>query len=180
MVEGSAAQRAGLQPGDRLLKVNGIDTNDGATLRSLLVRAESPVLFELLRSGQETPESLLVELNGSPSRVGVSWRIDDAEPDSVVIVRVIPGSPAYEAGLKVGDRLCRVAGEPVQGSASLVKLLASLEGETPCSVERSGRIQTVKLGVQPLLPSAELPPQAPPAVTAEASDRTEATETPTP
>lgn len=170
VLSGSAAERAGLKVGDRLLKVNGEELTDGAQLRGLLVRAQSPVQFELLRSGKEEPETLQVAIDGAPSRVGISWRLDDAEPDSVILVRIIPGSPAHQAGLKVGDRLYEVAGNSIAGSAALSKQLAELEGEVDLRVERAGKIRNVKMKIEPILPAAT-PPADGPAPTAEASDK---------
>jgi hypothetical protein len=179
IVSGSAAERAGLKVGDRLIELNGETLVDGAQLRALLVRAISPVRFKIVRNGAERPESLSVTLDGSPSRVGISWRVDEAEPDSVIIVRVIPGSPAFEAGLKVGDRLYEVAGTVVHGSAALARQLAELNGEVELQVERAGRIGKVKLQIEPLISAAEDATETPPA-TVEASDRpaNESEETP--
>lgn len=183
VVSGSAAERAGLQVGDTLLKLNGEELSSGAELRQLLVRAESPVQFELLRRTKTEPESLQVALDGSPTRVGISWRLDEAEPDSVILVRVVPGSPAYEAGLKVGDRLYQVAGVNVKGSQALAEQLKELTGEIEIRAERTGRIQTVKLNILPILPTAVAPTETPadaPAEVTESEDAQATTVDPSP
>ena len=40
--------------------------------------------------------------DGTPLRLGISWRVDDAEPDTIVVSQVVPESPARRAGLQSG------------------------------------------------------------------------------
>src|SRR4051812_1142794 len=50
-----------------------------------------------------------------PPRLGMSWREDDAEHGSVLLVRVVDGTPAADAGLQVGDRIDELDGRPFVG-----------------------------------------------------------------
>jgi len=43
-------------------------------------------------------------------RIGIAWRVDDAEPGILLLSYVLPDSPAAKAGLAIGDRIYRVAG----------------------------------------------------------------------
>ena len=150
VVAGSAADQAGLRVGDRLLKVGDEEITSGAQLRSVLVTAGSPVSCLIMRAGVEEPEEVAVALGGSPSRVGISWRSDEAEPDSVLIVRIVPGSLAYDAGLKTGDRLYEVGGKIIKDSPQLAETLKTTEGDVDLLVERNGKIQPVSIHL-PLL-----------------------------
>ena len=64
VIEGSAAQRAGLQPGDRILKVDGETISDFAEIqRLMLLNGGSPVALETERRGE--PQQVVV----TPTRI---------------------------------------------------------------------------------------------------------------
>ena len=143
----STAQRSGLRPGDRLLEFAGEPIRGGEPFRRTLLTAKSPVRMTVQRAGDPEPIELVVELAGKPSRVGISWREDDAEPGTVILTRVIPGSPADVAELQPGDRVYAVAGLPFDGSASFFDLVTTLPSPFELTVERNGRMRVVKLDV---------------------------------
>ncbi len=84
-------------------------------------------------------------------RLGVLLSGDDAA--GVRITGVTPDSGAAKAGLKAGDRLLRVAAEPVSGGtpdarvAHARKLLADLEADTPVRIiyQRDGKTHAVSV-----------------------------------
>jgi membrane-associated protease RseP (regulator of RpoE activity) len=70
-------------------------------------------------------------------------------------VRVVPGSPADEAGLVDGDRIVSLDGAPVAHFAELAPRIQASEGPVTVELERSGRVWTVfvqpregRIGVQ--------------------------------
>ena len=77
----------------------------------------------------------------------------DAPAGGAQVGSVVPDGPAAKAGLRQGDRIVEIAGEPVQGSDDLSASVNSHQpGEkVPVVVERSGerRTLTVTLGNQP-------------------------------
>ena len=82
--------------------------------------------------------------NGLPLRVGVTWRVDDAEPGAAILTRVVPGSPADRAGLKPEDRIYQVGGRDF-ADAELGNLLKTLPGPIRLTVERNGQLGTVEI-----------------------------------
>jgi C-terminal processing protease CtpA/Prc len=149
----AAAARAGLQVGGRLIRIGQTPITDEDQLRLEVLAAPSPVkLYVKPKAGAE-PREFTVELPGKPSRIGLWWREDDAEPETLVVSLVVPGSAAALAGVQVGDRLVTIAGEPVGDSASTRERLARLPGPLPLQVERLGRLRTITL--EPLPPLAE-------------------------
>jgi hypothetical protein len=80
-----------------------------------------------------------------PPRVGLSWRPDDAEPGSSVLVQVAAGSPAAAAGLRTGDRIYRVAGRDFADDETFLKLIRTSPGPLELLVERDGRMRVVTL-----------------------------------
>ena len=80
-----------------------------------------------------------------PLRLGIAWRIDDAEPGTVILTYVGGDSPAERAGLRVGDRIYRIAGEDFFDDADFAHLARTLGEPLELLIERDGRLHTVVL-----------------------------------
>ncbi|HET6880087.1 MAG TPA: M20/M25/M40 family metallo-hydrolase [Pirellulales bacterium] len=141
----SPASRAGLRVGDRIVQFADQEVKRGADLRDLVLTAESPVSVNVERSGAQQPLKFNVQLTGPPIRLGISWRSDDAEPGVVIVARVVPGSPAANAGIRVNDRIYEVAGQAFSGDAELRQLLAEHVGPLDLLTERQGRLRRISL-----------------------------------
>jgi S1-C subfamily serine protease len=144
----SPAAIAGLQVGDRIVRFNGEAVRDSPQFRLSVLHARSPVPIEVVRGSQGT-RSLPLDLAGRPSRVGVSWRDDAAEPGTVLLTRVVPGSPGALAGLQPRDRIYSVAGRSFANSRELLELLSGTPGPIEVLVERQGRLEWVSMDVPP-------------------------------
>ena len=68
-----------------------------------------------------------------------------------MLVRVVPGSPAHGAGLKVGDRLYEISGLRFEDSVQLLRLANTLPSPVELLIERAGRIRTFRLDIAPPL-----------------------------
>jgi hypothetical protein len=147
---GRAAARGGLLVRDRLLEFAGQKILDKVAFRRQVLQARTPVEVVVERPGEEEPLQLSIELDGNPSRAGVAWREDKGEPGTVILTRVIHGSPASIAGLKPGDRIYEVGGESFDGSTEFFKALTTLPGPLAMTVEREGRLRTITLELPPL------------------------------
>jgi serine protease Do len=71
------------------------------------------------------------------------------ERKGAVINRVLPESPAAEAGLEVGDRVIAINGSIVKGvDDTIFRIGSSLPGSSiEIELERSGEIQTIKVKI---------------------------------
>jgi hypothetical protein len=145
---GSPAAKAGVRSGDRITRAAGREIASAEDFRAIVLSTISPLALTVQRRGSEKPLELTVALSGHPIRLGITWRDDEAEPDSVIVARVVPGSPADRAGLRVGERLYQVNGASIAGSADCGRRLAEITGPMEFEVENRGRIRTVK--VEPL------------------------------
>lgn len=146
---GSAAEHAKLHPGDRLLEFAGEPVTDDDRFRRDVWGATSPVTIVVQRQGRGEPVSMSIPLAGQPVRVGVTWREDDAEPHAVEVTRVLPGTPADTAGLRPGDRIYEVAGDPIENGDSLRHLLRTAPAPLELMVEREGTVSSIALDVLP-------------------------------
>jgi S1-C subfamily serine protease len=147
---GGPAARAGIRGGDRLLAWNGSPLADGDQLRSLVLAAEGPVQVSFSRTGQAEPQAVPLTLSGKPVRVGIAWRVDDAEPGTVILTRVVPGSPADKAGLRVHDRIYQVGGADFADQREFAARLQAAEGPLELVYERLGRLGTAVLALPPV------------------------------
>jgi S1-C subfamily serine protease len=101
----SPAARAGIRVGDRLLEFAGQPLLDDQQFAGLVLAAPADVSVLVDRKGAQEPLKLAIRLAGSPARLGIGWREDDAEAGTVVLTQVLTGSPAQRGGLRLGDRL---------------------------------------------------------------------------
>jgi len=152
----SPASRAALQPGDRIVRLGKQEIRSGDELRRAVMTAGREVALLVHRPGLEEPKRVAAELDGRPLRLGITWRVDSAEPGTVVLTGVLTGSPAAEAGLVPGDRIYQVAGRDFADDAQFARLVAELPSPLELLVERDGRLEvvTVELGRPPIRKAA--------------------------
>jgi regulator of sigma E protease len=121
VIAGSAAERAGLRAGDRILSVAGdrTDTWD-QLLMAIGTRANREVPLTYLRDGREERTTVRPD-SRTEYEVGDLGVQPDVNPS---IAGVNSGEPADKAGLKPGDLLLSVQGERVVFSQDVVKLIS--------------------------------------------------------
>jgi membrane-associated protease RseP (regulator of RpoE activity) len=146
----SPAAIFGVRVGDRLVRFAGRDLSAGSDLRSLVLAAKSPVVVTVERAGSAEPLNLTVRLFGPPTRLGITWRLDAAEPQAVIVGRVVPGSPAARSGIQVNDRLYEVSGKSFTGEQEFRRLLTETDSDTlELLTERDGRVRTIAVKLLP-------------------------------
>jgi len=129
LVGGAAAAAPALVAGDTITAVDGTPVASYAELIATLSRkASTPVTLTVKRRAQEAaaaapPETLSIELPPQPVRTTGLMMTPRA------IAAVQEGSPAATAGLKAGDRLVAIDGEPVGDPLSLDERLARRAGQ---------------------------------------------------
>lgn len=146
MQHGGAAEKAGLQPGDRIVAFNGRRNPswDAINEDTLLGPGHAlPMVVE--RKGQEIPLTFVPTTHVENGDMAGSL---DFTPDygglPVIVSDVNPGSPAAETGLQDGDRLLTIGDQPVKSSVQVIEYIRNHDGQrVPISVQRNG--QTVQL-----------------------------------
>ncbi len=146
---GAPAWAAGLQPGDRIVALNGEPVEDFEDFAPKIAFSRPGQLLKLdiVRDGKRLTKWLTSEYDayaGRP-RIGV-------EPDFELEIQSIAAfdgrSPAAEAGLKVGDRILEANG-PVKTWAQFEQVIAMNPGKpVKMKVERNGKV--VETTVTPL------------------------------
>ena len=142
---GSPAESAGLRVGDRMVRFAGQELSPSVDFTALALAAVSPVAVTIARTGEKEPLELSVKLAGQPVEYGIAWREDDAEQGSVMLVRVVPGSPAARAGLQVLDRVYEVDGKRFANGQEFLARLETKVRPLPMVVERRGQLRKVSI-----------------------------------
>ncbi len=129
VVEGSGAEAAGLQPGDKVVRLAGEPIDSFDDLRTVASEVEGDTVpLAYRRDGEVRTTEITLE-------PFYTWSV----------ARVVPGSGPAEAGLEVGDDLTSIDGTPTRGIEDLDELLASVEGRTvPVELERAAEDGTVR------------------------------------
>jgi regulator of sigma E protease len=147
IVPGSAAAAAGIEPGDRIVEVEG---QKNPTWQDVLTReafsANHPLHLAIVRKGEQ--KSFVVTPHMDPKQgVGTAGWMGD--PD-VEVVEVVKGSPAQAAGMKVGDLLISVNHQSVASTATTQEVVAKSGGK-PVQVVylRGGHILRVAITPKP-------------------------------
>ena len=124
---GSAEAKLGIEPGDRIIAVNGKLVKSWEDVQMTAAMAPTnllPVTFQ--RGAVKKTYLLAATLN---EQLGL--KLLNVEPlDHPVIERVLPGSAAEAAGLKKGDQVVALGGAPVVGQEQFISLIRKLPGQT--------------------------------------------------
>lgn len=146
---GSPAEKGGIRAGDQISEFAGRSITSAADFRLAVLVAVNPAGVKVVRTGSEKPLELQVELLGPPSRLGIAWRVDAGEPGVLIINRVIPGSPADVAGLKVNDRIYAAADTAELSTQSFLDLVGATGEALALTVENAGQVRPVTVAMPP-------------------------------
>lgn len=152
--EGSIAAAAQIKPGMELKAVDGIETPDWDSVRMALVgkTGDNNVTLTMTSVGSDQRVTQQVDLRG--------WRADLDQQDPIfalginphrpkaepVLAEILPGSPASQAGLHVGDRIVKVSGATLNNWSSFVAIVHDNPGKpVSLEIERAGTLMTLTL-----------------------------------
>jgi len=158
VVPESAAAHAGLRSGDEIVAVGdeAVSTREGAVLAILdRVMSGSPVRVELKSSTGGDREATL-EIPGDrraltePGALLSGLGFDFWYPTIPTVVgKVVEGSPAERAGLRVGDRILSVSGQATPDFTALIAMVQPNAGKSLVFVvDRAGTRLDVPIEVQ--------------------------------
>lgn len=154
----SAAEAAGLQPGDVIIELNGDPIDDFLDLRNRigLIRLGSTVDIVYVRDGErasvaatigDNPDSLTARANDTSIEKlqGAEFRSLDPRDElygraqGVIFTRVDEGSSAYLNGLRPGDVVTAVNRRPVRSAEEFADSIERTDGAFALSIVRNNR-----------------------------------------
>ena len=161
ILEDSIAEEAGLLPGDRIvgITVDGESTSIdpegfGLDLQKVLARTHrKPITLKVDRTDEQTGEETTAEIEvgvASAKRFGLELAMGP-------IACVQKGSVAYKAGLRVGDVIQTIDGQPVGDPLTLpIRMLEHIDREIELTVQRDGSNVNIRLTPVAPLETAEV------------------------
>ena len=150
----SMAAKAGIQPGDRILSVDGqqvttMTDSMAAVANALLGRAPLPMT---VRGRDGAQREVTLPLNQLPAGEDIGKYFDKlglkTAPPAAVAADVIAKQPAALAGMQGGDRLLSVNGQPVSDFVDFGKQVQSAAVKSPLlviGIERNGQPQKLQV-----------------------------------
>jgi len=148
VIKDTAAAKAGLQPGDRITRVDGVQnpTWEQVELKEALSPGQQLDL-QVDRDGKLIDKTVVPEPAGVDQIGFAGWT---PKEQTVVITDLVEGMPAEKAGLKEGDKILTMDGKPVPALAFMIEALkVSKDKPITLTVLREGQEKTVT--VQPVL-----------------------------
>ena len=150
---GSPAAQAGLQSGDRIVKVDNIQNPTWEQLEPRVWLSPNQPLTITVQRGDQLFEKTIVPKPVTSSEVGSAGWFPE---DSVIVGRVEAGLPAAKAGIKENDRIVALNGQPVHSLESVIDSLQRTKDQpVDLTVMRDG--QMVHFRMAPVLSKTEDP-----------------------
>jgi regulator of sigma E protease len=150
---GSAAAQAGLQAGDRIVKVDNIENPTWEQLEPRVWLSPNQPLTVTVQRGNQVFDKTIVPKPVTSSEVGsAGWYAEN----SVVVGRVEPQLPAAKAGIREEDQIVALNGQPVHSLESVIDSLQQTKDKpVDLTVLRAG--QTLHFTMSPVLSKTEDP-----------------------
>jgi regulator of sigma E protease len=169
VLEDGAAARAGIEPGDRVLEIDGKAVRYWEDIEQIVQRSPGKELhLRISRNGKEferyiTPvEDIVRQRDGKVSKQG---RVGITHTPFVPLVGVVDSqSPAARAGLRTGDLLISVDGQPVRNWSDVKHQLGKIARRSSIvyfrGTELPGvpQIQLLSPGFADLVPETKIDP----------------------
>jgi regulator of sigma E protease len=151
--KGSAAAQAGILPGDRVVKIDGIENPTWEQLQPrVFISPNQPIAITIQR-GDQLLEKTIVPKPVTASEVGFAgWY--PSEP--VIIGRLEADMPAIKAGLKENDKVVAMNGKPLVSIDEMIERLQETKDQ-PVDLTVLRGSQTLNLRMQPVLSKTEDP-----------------------
>jgi regulator of sigma E protease len=148
VVQDTPAAKAGIQVGDRIVRIDGIEnpTWEQVIPREAL-NPNQPLEVTLQRGSQTITKTIVPEPYGPNQMGSAGWA--PKEP-SFPITDLEAGMPAEKAGMKLGDEIVSVDGQPIAGLEAMIESLKRTKDKPiQITVMREGKPLTFT--VQPVL-----------------------------
>jgi len=141
--ENSVAAKAGVQPNDRIVLVDGIDNPTWeAVLSHMAISEGQPFHFDVQRGNQTLSKEVVIASSETP----VFDQLGIAPDQPFKITYLEPDKPAIRAGIKVGDVIVAVDHVPSYSSHDLLDHLQQVKSQpVTVTVDRNGTLKDFKM-----------------------------------
>jgi regulator of sigma E protease len=151
----SAAAQADLQPGDHIIKIDGITNPTWEQVQPRVMISPNQPLAVTIQRGDKVLEKTIVPKPITSNEVGsAGWY--PAEP--VIIGKLDDDMPAVKAGMREDDHVVAMDGSPLGSIQAMIELLQESK-DKPVDLTVLRGNQTLTFHLQPLLSKTEDPKQ---------------------
>jgi len=138
VVKDSAAAKAGLQPGDRITRLEELENPTWGQVAPKEALSPNQPLHITIRRGDQTLEKTIVPEPAGVSQIGYAGWVQK-EPH--IVTELEPNMPAFKAGMKEGDEIVAVEGKPLPAIAAMIESLKqSKDKPVQVTVRRNGQL----------------------------------------
>ncbi len=118
--DGSPAQKAGLQAGDRIVRYNNLQNPTWEDVQSKVILSPNDQVSLTIQRGNQTLAKTVTPEPVGADRVGsAGW-----QPEGPISVSMIEqGQPADKAGIKLDDEIVAFNGQPIQSTQTMIQRL---------------------------------------------------------
>jgi regulator of sigma E protease len=149
----SPAAKAGLQPGDRIVKVDGIENPTWEQLQPRVLLSPNQPLSITIQRGDQTFQKTIVPQSITTSEVGsAGWYPEDP----VIVDQIEPNTPAAKAGMQEDDRIVALDGKPLHSIDAMIDSLQQTKGN-PVDLTVLRGNQSLNFHLSPVLARTEDP-----------------------
>jgi len=142
------AAKAGIQIGDRIARLDGIENPTWKQVDPKeALSPNQPLDVTIERGGKYFDKTIVPEAYGINQMGFVGW--DPKEP-SVTVTDLEKGMPAEKAGIKVGDEILTVDGQPIPAIEAMIETLKHTQGK-PVAITIRRDAQEKTFTMQPVL-----------------------------
>jgi len=154
ILEDTAAARSGLQPGDRIAQIDGIQNPTWEQVDpQVSLSPNQPLHLEIQRGTQFLQKTVVPEAYGVSQIGDAGWV--PKEPN--IVTDVDAGMPAQKAGIREGDEIIAMDGKPLPAIAAMIQSLKQTKDRPiQLTILRDGKEKTFT--VNPVL--ADVPGHA--------------------
>jgi regulator of sigma E protease len=147
----SAAAQAGVQPGDRIVKIGGVQNPTWEAIGLKVMLSPNDALPLTIDRNGEILQTNITPKPVSSSEVGsAGW----SPAQSIMVADVETGMPAAKAGIKEGDEIVAIDGKPVPVIEALIDNLQQTKDRV-VNVDVLRGSQKLTFQLQPVLAEAE-------------------------
>ncbi len=154
VMPGSSAQHQGLREGDRIVEIDGVRNPSWEDIAMKeLASANRPLGVRVERQGRQFNVEVTPASDDRTGLASAGWQ----QQGEVEVGAMSPGAlPAERAGLRKGDVLLRVNGQPIRSQSRLHEMINGAGGH-PVEIDymRGGR--TYHISVQPIIDKTSTP-----------------------
>jgi regulator of sigma E protease len=149
----SPAAKAGLQAGDRIVKVENIENPTWDQVEQREWMSPNQPLAVMIQRGDQTFDKTVVPKAVTSSEIGSAGWFPESD---VVIGRLEPNLPAAKAGMKEDDRIVSMDGQPVPSIEAMIETLQQTK-EQPVDLAVMRGDQKLDFRLTPVLSQTEDP-----------------------